>query len=165
MRSGGGGARFLDPDMEIGTGELMDVEAPARGLGSDCSIGVGGSRVTVPTRPASSSSVMFAVRSRLSSCKGMYSVSRGRSRLGIGWLVLSSVVLPPPPVELSTASSEDTPVSPLWSRSAPSSVVSANGVGISSNSSSSSSSRGSTSASRSATKRQLGHKKFGQLGP
>lgn len=134
MSSGGGGARFFELDDEIAMGveTAEEVGFSAEAMGSlGPSIGVGGSRVTVPTRPARSSSVMFAVRSRLSretkrvsrgregvcwlvvlsSVGGMYMVSRGREEEG--WPVLSSVVLPPPPFELSTASSDETPVSPF----------------------------------------------------
>jgi hypothetical protein len=157
MRSGGGGDLVLEPFIEIATGDVTDDDDVAWTGG----VRVGVSRVTVSTRPASSSSVMLAVRSELSS--GTNSVSRSLDGVR-GTVVLSSVrfpASPPVPFRLPTASSDDTPVSPLWSGSTPSSA--SGKLGSSSNSSSSSG--GSTSASRSATNRQLGHKKLGQLGP
>lgn len=161
--SGGGGARFFEADLEIATGDVIDEDDRVGCVGS---VGVGGSRLTFSARLASSSSVILAVRSGLSS--GTNNVSRGREGAAC-WLVLSSVVSPPTPfklsaVELSTASSDEMPGSPLTPSSAFS--LSSTAAGVSTSTSSySSSSKGSTSASRSATNRQFGHRKFGQLGP
>ena len=110
MRSGGGGDRVLEPFIdEIATGDVTANDDVAWTAG----VRVGVSKVTVSTRPASSSSVIFAVRSELSS--GTNNVSRNLEGVR-GAVVLSSVRLPasPPfPFKLPTASSDDTPVSPL----------------------------------------------------
>jgi len=109
MRSGGGGDLVLEPFIAIETGDVTADDEVAWTAG----VRVGVSMVTVSTRPASSSSVMLAVRSELSS--GTNSVSRNLEGVR-GVVVLSSVrfpASPPIPFELPTASSDDTPVSPL----------------------------------------------------